>query len=249
MSETVLDRLMARLGEALDHNENVQEAPVALIWPDGGSYWSPVVERVRERAPVLTFGKYEPESATGPAYWLRCVVAATIDLDLPDGTPVVYLPGVAREALRAIEACPPQIAPIAELQYRGQWFSHRNGKDWTVRAFLVDSERGLGLRIADDSETAKALGLALGPFLDQPVAGLDNQYLDEDFFLSLVHPDPVQNLLDWIDDPEAFRKRVDDEAWTAFVAAMQSRHTPSTPRRKVRSSPLRSSAGRRRLGQ
>ena len=94
------------------------------------------MDRLGEQLPVVTLGAYEPELRRGPAYWIRCVVARTIDIGLPDGTSVVYLPGVARSALRAVEQCPAGLAPIAELQYRGQWFTHPNGRDWTGRALL-----------------------------------------------------------------------------------------------------------------
>ena len=72
----------------------------------------------------------------------------------PTGPPIVYLPGVSRSELRAADTCPPELAPIAELQYRSQWFSHPNNRDWTVRALLTNRERGLGLRIADDADTS-----------------------------------------------------------------------------------------------
>ena len=39
-------------------------------------------------------------------------------------------------------ACPPELAPIAELQYRSQWFSHPNNRDWTVRALLTTPSEG-----------------------------------------------------------------------------------------------------------
>ena len=64
---------------------------------------------------------------------------------MPDGPVIVYLPGVARSELRAVDSCKPELAPIAELQYRSHWFSHPNNRDWTVRALLTNRERGLGL--------------------------------------------------------------------------------------------------------
>ena len=69
---------------------------------------------------------------------------------------------MGRSGLRAVESCAAALAPIAELQYRSQWFSHPNGRDWTVRAFLSNSEKGLGLQVADDAE-ANAIMLAALP--------------------------------------------------------------------------------------
>lgn len=217
MSETVLDRLVLRLTEALAYNANAAVAPAALLWPDDGSQWASVLDLVRTRLPLVTLGDYDPDTPQGPAYWLRCVVAGTVDAGLPDGTPVVYLPGLARSELRAVDACPPELAPVAELQYRSQWFSHPNGRDWTVRSLLIDPERGLGLNVADDGETATAMSLALDRLVDLPVDRLSKQLLDADFFRDLVNPDPVRSLLGWLDDPAGFRRRLDDSQWAAFL--------------------------------
>ncbi|MDP8931427.1 MAG: BREX-1 system phosphatase PglZ type B, partial [Actinomycetota bacterium] len=157
MSETLLDQVETHLTAALAFNENAEVAPVALLWPDRDRHFAEAVEMLRPRMPILTLGELDEAGGVGPAYWLRCVIAGTVDVELTEGTPVVYLPGVAREDLRAIEECPRSLAPIAELQYRGQWFAHPNGKDWTARAFLTNKERGLGLDVADDAATNEAL--------------------------------------------------------------------------------------------
>ena len=107
----------------------------------------------------------------------------------PRDRPIVYLPGVSRSELRAADSCPPELAPIAELQYRSQWFSHPNNRDWTVRALLSNRERGLGLRIADDADTSKALLLALDRLLDERVDRLAKQVIDADLLLELVNED------------------------------------------------------------
>jgi len=79
-----------------------------------------VVPRLRGQLPLLTLGPYAPDAFTGPAIWLRCVIAGTIpEVELPEGTPVIYLPGVDRADLRAVEDCPRSLQPLAEVQYRG----------------------------------------------------------------------------------------------------------------------------------
>ena len=65
MSETVLDRLVARLRDALNYNANAFAEPVALLWPDESAQWQPVVRRVADRLPVVTLGKYDPGHAAG----------------------------------------------------------------------------------------------------------------------------------------------------------------------------------------
>jgi hypothetical protein len=217
MSDTVLDRLVARLTEALAYNDNAEVEPIALLWPDSGRQWEQILARIGERLPVVSLGEYASDERRGPAYWVRCVVAGTVQAGLPEGTRIVYLPGVARGELRAIDTCPPELAPIAELQYRGQWFSSPNGKDWTVRALLTHAEHGLGLRVAEDAETAAMLPRALSLLIDLPVDRLATQLLDADFLRDLINPDPVKRLLDWLDDPEGFRPGLDEAQWSAFV--------------------------------
>jgi hypothetical protein len=217
MSDSVLDRLVAVLSDALAYNAGAYEAPISLLWPDETKQWESVIDRVAENLPVLSLGDYNPAARQGPAYWVRCVVAGTVDVGLPVGTPIVYLPAVGRSALRAVDRCPAAIAPIAELQYRSQWFSHPNNRDWTVRALLSHPNRGLGLRIADDADTSAALLLALDRLLDERLDRVARQLLDADYLLELVNEDPVRSLLRWLDDPHGYRARPDDARWTAFV--------------------------------
>jgi hypothetical protein len=218
VSDTVLERLVVGLEAALEYNANALMAPVALLWPDEAGQWRPVVSRLANRLPIVALGDYDAGGRQGPAYWVRCVVAQTIDVGLSGGTPIVYLPGVARGELRAVESCPPELAPIAELQYRCHEFTQpKSRREWSIRAFLTNSERGLGLTIADGNETAAALALALEQLLDERVDRLSKQVLDADFFNDLVNPDPISILLGWLDDPSGYRERLDDKQWAAFV--------------------------------
>ena len=113
--------------------------PAAVLWPDEKREWERLVPRLRVLLPhFLVFGPYDPASRTGPAIWLRCVLAGKVpSITWPPGTvPIIYLPGVSRATLRATEECPHELKPLAELQYRGVFWSQTNGKDWTVTAFL-----------------------------------------------------------------------------------------------------------------
>lgn len=218
MTETLLDQIEAHLKHALTYNENAELAPVALLWPDRDRQFTEAARLLRTHMPILTFGELDTSQAQGPAYWLRCVIAGTIDASLPAGTPVVYLPGVGRDDLRAIEGCPRELAPIAELQYRAQWFSHPSGKDWTVRALLSNTDRGLGHDVAEDPATSEALVGAFGELLGIPVRRLSWQHIDAGFLRGLLNPDPVGALLEWLDDPSGFQARLKDEQWKAFIA-------------------------------
>jgi hypothetical protein len=78
--------------------------------------------------------------------------------EIPEGaTPIVYLPGVSRQELRAVQECPGSLKPLVELQYWGVCWTQKNGKDWTVEAFLVSEEGGLGLDVARDATTRRAM--------------------------------------------------------------------------------------------
>src|SRR5262245_35854433 len=118
--EALADRLRARSASG------GQASPlVALLWPDAARQFEPFVPRLRELVPVVTLGPYEPDASTGPAYWIRCVVDGAIDS--PTSTPVVYLPGYAKGAVRVVEEAPEELKPLAELQYRGALFTQANG--------------------------------------------------------------------------------------------------------------------------
>lgn len=223
MTETLLDQIETHLRAALAFNDNAEVAPVALLWPDREQHFVAAVAMLRSRMPILTLGDLDEAAGIGPAYWLRCAVAGTVDVELAEGTPVIYLPGVAREDLRAIEECPRELAPIAELQYRGQWFAHPNGKDWTVRAFLTNNERGLGLDVADGAATNDALLGAFDELLALPMRRL-SQHIDAEFLQRLLNPDLAARLLEWLDDPNGFRTRVDDAQWMAFVGLCKTEY-------------------------
>ncbi len=123
---------------------------------------------------LLTLGPYDPTARTGPAIWLRCVLAGKFpELAFPpDAVPILYLPGVSRPTLRATDECPPELRPLAELQYRGVFWSQHNGKDWTVSAFLQSEKGGLNLRLARDTATQDAIRRAIEKLMDVPVAEL-----------------------------------------------------------------------------
>ena len=94
MSESVLDRVVKILKDAGAHDPNVTEAPIALLWPDGDSRWESLIPMLRDRCRIISFGTFDADSMQGPAYWLRCVISGTVELDgAPTGVPIVYLPG------------------------------------------------------------------------------------------------------------------------------------------------------------
>ena len=223
MSESVLDKIVQVLDSSEVHDPNATEAPVVLLWPDGDRQWESLIPILQDRRRIVSYGSFDPEVRRGPAYWVRCVTASTIAIDgAPDGLPIVYLPGVPRSALRAIESVAPELRPLSALQHRCQWISHPNGRDWTVRALLSNRERGLGLSVASDSATAAALAASLPELSRQHWSRLETRYIDAAFLHGLLNPDPVRSLLDWLDDPAKMRASLTDEAWTVFAQQCKS---------------------------
>ena len=115
----IIECLIKTLRDSAIFNPEVQVAPSCILWPDKNRQWEAVIPRLQsELAELLVLGDYAPESRTGPAIWLRCVIAGKApDVTLPaDRVPVFYLPGVSRQDLPAIESCPDLLKPLAELQ-------------------------------------------------------------------------------------------------------------------------------------
>lgn len=224
---TVLCELVDFLVRVATYNAQVETAPAVILWTDKERQWEPLAPRVREALPqFLTLGPYKPAERTGPAIWIRCMIARTLpEADWPeDAVPILYLPGVSRQELRAVEECPQDLQPLAELQYRGVWFTQENAKDWTVYAFLTSKRGGLGLDIAGDSATREAILHALSKLAHTPVAELRGRRLHAADFHALLQPDLVRQLLRWLDAPAATRQSSTVEEWQAFCAACRDRY-------------------------
>ena len=195
-----------------------QVAPCAVLWPDPERTWESVIPELRPMLPELyVLGSYAPEQRTGPALWLRCIEARTVDGAPATGvTPVFYLPGVSRDKLRAAEDCPQELAALVELLYRGVPWLHVNGKEWTPYAFLISKYGGLELDVAKDQATLDALSGALPSLVAEPLVQMQGRRLDSEYFNAIVAPDATGLLLRWLGDPETFRQRRSDAEWKAF---------------------------------
>lgn len=217
--DTVLDHLVASLRERAAPLDG-QAPPDAVLWTDPGGEWEPLVDLLLARADeALVLGDYRPDRRTGPAVWLRCVVDGAIAAPGPPGDrpPIVYLPGVGRQALRAGADCPDRLKPLVELLFRGAWWRHPNGGDWTAAAFLT-SPKALGLDVAGDRATAAALRRALPEVAATPVAQLAGRRLTADDFDRMLAGDVARDLLRWMGDPEGARGRLGENGWRAFCS-------------------------------
>lgn len=214
---TLVDAIDASLKQALRTPDGVAQ-PAALLWTDADGQWAPLIPTLRKVLPQLyVLGAYAPEERRGPVIWLRCVVERTLPeiSPPPDVVPILYLPKVSRQDLRAGGDCPAELQPLIELQYRGTVWHQRNGRDWTVEAFLT-SEDGVGLDVAKDNRTRDAMLRALVLLAPEPLAGLHGRRLEADDFDRLAIGDPVRDLLSWMSDKDGFEGRCDPTHWATF---------------------------------
>jgi len=224
MNTTLLEAVRTSLARAGRYNPGDMVAPVAVLWTDADGQWRPVVEQLRPIMPeLLTLGEYDASTRSGPTIWLRTVIEPAVRADKfpglrwPNGTvPVIYMPKVSRQTLRAVEECPDSLKPLVELQFRGAVWAQKNGKDWTIRAFLVNEEDGLGLDVAEDKLTLQAMQGALAQLAVTPSARLRGKRLEAEDFDKLMIGDTPRDLLLWLDNPERIRAEWDKAKWEAF---------------------------------
>ncbi len=218
---TVIEALASSLEAASRHNPGDVETPAAIVWTDHDSQWQPIIPQLRQLMPqLLTLGEYQPEQRTGPAIWLRCAVDHTLEEPkLPEETtPILYFPGISRQALRAVQECPDSLKPLVELQYRGVCWTQKNGKDWTVKAFLVAEDGGLGLDVARDDATQQSMLGALTELATTSLERLRGKRLEAEDFDKLFSDDPAKDILLWLSDPKTVQASWTGERWNAFTS-------------------------------
>ena len=106
----ILRHLLQSVRGAAVHNPDVQAPPRCILWPDGDRQWEAAAARLRAETPeMLILGDYDVEMRSGPAIWLRCVIANKIPtIGLPGGLPpILYLPGVSRQGARGLDGLAP----------------------------------------------------------------------------------------------------------------------------------------------
>ncbi len=216
---TLLDSVIKGL-DASTRCTSSEVAPTAVLWTDHKSEWMPLLEQLRARLPqLLVLGEYAPDTRTGPAIWLKCAMQGVLpEVDFPKGkTPILYLPGVSRQELRAGTQCPWELQPLVELLYRGTVWAQKNGRDWTVEAMLVSKESpALGLDVSGTARTRLSLIASLQVLAITPVSKLEGRRLEAEDFDRLMIGDHARDLLRWMSNPKEVRAEMDDGKWHAF---------------------------------
>jgi len=211
---TVLDALVTAIQRAASHNAQDVAAPRVILWPDEERLWGECIDALRSRLPALwSLGEYAPAAGTGPAVWLRYQLGVHSEIG------VIYLPGIGRAAFRSAEACPDAATHLYALQFRGQFWTQKNGKDWTPFAFFSAADGGLGLDVAGDSDTKRAIAESLPKLLHVDIARLSGR-LEAADFRALVTVDPPRTLLRWMGNPTGEKARLERAGadWASFRA-------------------------------
>lgn len=215
-NKTILEWLVDSLRRAAEYNKNAEVAPAAVLWTDHDRLWEPLIPALRERMPqLLMLGPWDPALRRGPAYWLRCAVERELDgMDWPDElAPVLYLPGVSRSELRQVNICPPEYRALAELQFRGAFWTQANSKDWTPYAFLTSGHGGLNLEFAADNDTKDALRNCLPEVFAETVLRFEGKKVDADEIRRLIDIDLNRDILRWMNAPEAVHQAWKNAQW------------------------------------
>lgn len=227
-STTLLEAIKGSLENAGRYNSGDALPPAAILWTDADGEWLPLVKKLRALMPeLLTCGPYEPEQKIGPAIWMRCVIDGTLpEINLPEkAIPILYLPKVSRQELRTPETCRDELKPLIELQFRGTVWTQVNGKDWTIEAFLVSENGGLGVDMARDQKTRTAMLGAIEVLATTPIPSLRGHKLEAEDFDRLMIGDTIRDLLLWISNPTQCKEEWEVIAkWLAFKSRCQAEY-------------------------
>lgn len=212
---TILDYLIAALRKAAVYNRHDQAGPCVVLWTDGERLWSKSIPLLRDAMPeLLVLDPSCADARQGPSTLIRYSLAREVWRE----TPVIYMPGVSRQAFRGAVGFPEEARHLYALQYQGEFWTQLNGKDWTPSAFLSSEEGGLGLDLARDKATLEALIEQLGNILRTPLPDLQGCKLEAADFHELAASDPIRLLLQWLASPEPARAEWEAERWKGFLA-------------------------------
>lgn len=214
---TILESIVHHLRSAASYNVHELSAPCVILWPDEDQLWSHCIEPLRASySSIWTLGEYSPDKSTGPAVWLRY----QLEMHSGDEVPVIYLPGIGRAAFRNADQCPVNANHLFALQFQGQFWTQKNGKNWTPFAFLSSADGGIGLDVATDKDTKKAIQECLPALLKIEVDALRGRKLEAGDFRAIVTKDPVRTLLRWMSDPVKIKAELEQSGaeWVSFRA-------------------------------
>lgn len=225
--ESIFDKVIQALKQAEQHNSNIMVKPEVILWPDPERQWTEVIPVLQVEFPqLLVYGTYDPSKMQGPAIWIKCMVAKTLpEANWEDeATPIIYLPGVAKNDLRNVEKAGLEFQPLLEYQYTGTLFTQENGKEWTILAFVENTISGLGLKISKDTSTKDSLKKALPNILQDGEVLYGKTIIDADYLNNQLFPDIIPAILKWMCKGDAFLQNMDSGKRETFANLCQSQY-------------------------
>lgn len=227
MKQSIYDKVIKALKQAEQHNSNIMVRPEVILWPDPERQWTEVIPVLQAALPhLLVYGPYNPSINQGPSIWLKCMIAKT----LPEAswernvTPIIYLPGVAKNDLRNVESAGLEFQPLLEYQYTGTLFTQENGKEWSILAFAENPYIGLGIRVLKDSATKDALKKALPTIFQDDEVFYGKTIIDAEYLNNQLFPDIFPSILKWMCKGDAFLQSMDQGAREVFISLCQSQY-------------------------
>lgn len=227
MKQSLFDKVIQSLKQAESHNSSVMVKPEVILWPDPENQWESVITVLQKRLPqLLIYGNYVPDRKQGPAIWLKCMISGVlpgVDWD-QEAVPIIYLPNVAKADLRNVENVVFNFQPLLEYQYTGTIFLQENGREWSISAFVENTNDGLGLRIAKDGATKYALKQTLPVIFEDPEVLYGKTIIDADYLNSQLFPDIVPSILKWMCKGDTFMNTLEPDKKQVFSNLCISRY-------------------------
>ncbi|GHB48340.1 BREX-1 system phosphatase PglZ type B [Mongoliitalea lutea] len=220
MRESIFDKIIKALRQSTLHNSSLMESPEVILWPDPESQWKEVIPLLQHELPeLLTYGQFDPVQKSGPAIWIKCMVARLLpEADWePHAVPIIYLPGISKADLRKVETAVFDLQPLLEYQYTGNLFLQENGKEWTVLAFVENVQHGLGIKVQKDNSTKQALKKALPSIFMEKEMFLNKSQIDAGFLNIMVFPEINESILQWMIHGDRFLESMDSSKRNVFI--------------------------------
>ncbi len=203
-------KLINQILEKSQFQRGQEVSPVCILWPDKNLEWKEFVPLLsNDNLPVLTLDSYNPQSLSGPALYILW----NLHHGVHAGIPVVYLPGVGAEDLKASDTCPLEWQPLAALRYQSSLFIQPNGKDWTISSWF-SSASGAGLTLQETDQARVMLRSSFRQLLQKPVTELSSIMWTTENLTGAVVNDPVLSALLWLGGGKS---AVPSEHWAAFI--------------------------------
>ena len=76
---TLVEVLSERLRACTSTPDGI-ERPHAIVWTDPREHWRSLIpDLVKAMPELLIYGEYDPDTRTGPAIWLRCMIDRSLE--------------------------------------------------------------------------------------------------------------------------------------------------------------------------